>query len=252
MPNWVATKLTISGEEAQLLKLRDQMSQPYQDHSWDLSTETFAHRQVEGAFLLWNIVKPTNLDAYYQVEETLEKAKARKEQPKPSLSPEEVMAKLQEAVDNFDPNEFIEFAQEFKKDIEVGQDWYHWNIREWGTKWEINNAQLTQTPGQLVYEFATAWSPIVEAADKLSAQYPKLVMTMRFLDEGHNFAGEIHWRGGKRSFEADIEINHGLLEEMYGECYACDNHADDPEHQEYRAEMKCDQFKQEIDIDSLL
>lgn len=267
MPNWVANKLVITGDEEYLNKLRSQVSQPYDTHSWDFRFNAFSHHKVEGVFLLWNIVRPTNLDAYYEVDkntgraEEIEKRRAALAAmpPQEILSDEEMAEQMRETIaENLKSFNPAEIMAKFEKEVEVGQDWYNWNLREWGTKWEIHEAKLTQTSGQLTYEFSTAWSPPAEALDKLASQYPSLTFTLRCIDENHNFANEFHWINGFMEYEGDIDINHGVLVEMYDFCYACDGHAheDDPElveaHKAFRAEMKCDEFGQVIDINSLL
>lgn len=265
MPNWVMNKLVITGDEEQLNKLRSQVSQPYTTHHWDWQTDTITHGTSEGVFQLWNIVRPTNLEAYYEYDKNAERAKQRADKiaemasmpPQETLSDEEMAQQLRETIaenlKTFNPQDFIE---KFHREVEVGQDWYNWNIREWGTKWEIDEAKLTQVSGQLSYEFSTAWSPPAEALDKLAAQYPSLTFTLRCLDENHCFAIEFHWISGFREYEGDIDINHGVLVEMYGECYACDDHNYDQDldddHKAFRAQMKCDEFGQVIDINSLL
>jgi hypothetical protein len=246
MPNWVANSLVITGEDKSLNALREQLSQPYHQHHYDVFTDSISHTEVEGQFLLWNIVRPTNLQAYYEYDRLMAEAEARKNaEATPSLSPEEMMEKLSEAVNNVSQTDLTEFTQKFQNDVEVGQDWYHWNIREWGTKWEISDSAVSQKKGELIYEFATAWSPPVPALNKLAAQYPKLVFTTRFHDEGNFFAGEVHWRDGKQVFEQDLNIDHALLEEMYGSCHACESDENDPDdgYAEMREEYKCAEYK---------
>jgi hypothetical protein len=244
MPNWVTNHLVITGEDKSLNALREQMCQPYQTHSYDFMTNAISHGEQEGQFLLWNIVRPTNLQAYYEYEKHLEQAEKRKNITEPALEAGDVINKIQEALSSFNPEAFAESAKKFARDVEVGQDWYNWNIREWGTKWEIDGVGLAQRTGELKYEFATAWSPPIPALSKLASQYPQLVFTIRFHDEGDCFAGEVHWRNGFQEFETDLETTHGFLEEMYGECWACgDGNENDPEYADSREELKCAEFK---------
>ena len=254
MPNWVQNKLVISGEDKYLNTLREQMNKSYDTHFYNHKAKAFVHQVVEGQFLLWNIVRPTNLDAYYQVEEMLEQEKQRAEaEATPKLSTEELMEKMAESLSNFTAESMQEAFQKFHEETAVGQDWYHWNIREWGTKWDIDEAYAEQKPNQLSYEFSSAWSPPERAIDKLAAQYPKLVFTLRCLDEGDCFASEIHWRNGKSEFETELDINHALKEEMYGECSACgDGNADDPDYEDYRQDLKCAEFNKPIEIEESL
>jgi hypothetical protein len=93
-------------------------------------------------FAFWNIVKPTDMETY----------------------------QLQK-----DPNHndsIIDFQ---------GNNWYDWNVRNWGTKWDVGVGDKEEYPEtelmeedetSLSYRFNTAWSPPLPAIEKLSAQYP--------------------------------------------------------------------------------
>jgi hypothetical protein len=254
MPNWVQNNLVISGENKYLNALREQMNKSYDTHHYDWETNSFKHLTTEGQFLLWNIVRPTNLDAYYQVEEMTEKAQKRAEaDSQPALQPGEILNKLMEGVNNLTAESMQTAMTSFHEEVAVGQDWYTWNIREWGTKWEISEAHAEQTTNQLIYQFSSAWSPPEQALRKLAAQYPKLVFTLRCLDEGDCFASEIHWRNGKLEFETELDINHALKEEMYGVCWACgDGNENDPEYEEYRQDLNCAEFNKPVEIDEVI
>lgn len=257
MPNWVSNKLVITGEDKYLNTLRNQMNKPYQTHHFDVFENAIQHQSVEGQFLLWNVVRPTNEEAYYEYDKNIKRAEEianREPDPRPAAEKTaEIIEKMQDSLNNFTPEAMAEAMQRFHKEMEVGQDWYNWNIREWGTKWEIQDAFVTQGTGELRYEFATAWSPPQPALSKLASQYPMLTFTLRCLDEGHCFASEMHWRNGFMEFETDIEINHGLLEEMYGECHNCgDGNENDPDYDQARIEMKCAEFNKPIELEELL
>ena len=39
-------------------------------------------------------------------------------------------------------------------------NWYDWNIENWGTKWDCNNSTIVTSDQHMVhYDFTTAWSP---------------------------------------------------------------------------------------------
>src|SRR5687768_6577438 len=40
-------------------------------------------------------------------------------------------------------------------------NWYHWRIKHWGTKWDADATLMNETPDFLVYRFESAWSPPV-------------------------------------------------------------------------------------------
>lgn len=237
MPNWVTSRLVISGPVEDLDKIKEQLSTPYETRWNTPFTDEYEIGTQEGTFLLWNIVKPTDLDAYYQVEENKLRAN------KVSAPAPEKLSTMSEKMENW--------MEQFQFEIAHGMDWYHWNVREWGCKWEIGDAHVEFTNKGLEYQFQSAWSPPANALDKLAAQYPKINMSLRCHDEGDCFAAELHWNNGERTYEADIPINHYLMEEMYGACYACED-PDDEYYTETREAYQCPtQTKQTRAHDSL-
>ena len=253
MPNWVEHRLAITGNQDSLDKLRELMAKPYTTFSQDWHTNEVSQGESKGVFQLWNIVSPTDLASYFgfksdelHAEEVRKRAEAKDNSIEEDI--ETVITTIKEVL--AEPFDVQEMVKEFYESIEVGQDWYHWNIREWGTKWEISNASYEASPNRLVYSFCSAWSPPVSALDKLAEMFPDLVFTSRFLDEGDNFAGEIHWESGQQVFDTDLEINHGLKMEMYDECYACDNDDDGEYSEELRETYGCAKWGKLIKIPS--
>ena len=251
MPNWVEHRLAITGNQDSLDKLKELMAKPYTTFSQDWKTNEVSQGESKGVFQLWNIVSPTDLASYFgfksdelHAEEVRKRAEAKDNSIEEDI--ETVITTIKEVL--AEPFDVQEMVKEFYESIEVGQDWYHWNIREWGTKWEISNASYESSPNRLVYSFCSAWSPPVSAIGRLAEMFPDLVFTVRFLDEGDNFAGEIHWESGEQVFDTDLAINHGLKMEMYDECYACDN--DDDDSEEMREAYGCAKWGKLIKIPS--
>ncbi len=136
-----------------------------------------------------NIVKPTDLDTYFG------------EQPKTDLS----------------------------KPISFDSDhWYDWNVRNWGTKWDvavINNQDYSDTQVQItddndvMYHFQTAWSPVGEVLLKLSEMYPSLNFDYEY-EEEQGWGGTCTFVGGEEitSDEWDIPMSHQDYKDRDKEC----------------------------------
>jgi hypothetical protein len=169
MPNWCYNHLDISGGDVSALKA--QLNTPFEvmHDSWNKETgqmEKKLFQYPNPVFAFWNIVKPTNLEAYYGP------------QPETDLS----------------------------KGLSFDSDhWYDWNVRNWGTKWDVAvspddkypETELTdEGEAFLGYRFNTAWSPPVEAIVKLSEQYPDLVFTLSF-EEETGWGGEVVIENGE-------------------------------------------------------
>ena len=250
MPNWVEHRLAITGNQDSLDKLKELMAKPYTTFSQDWHTNEVSQGQSKGAFQLWNIVSPTDLASYFGFKSDELHAEEMKNRGKSNDEDEDietVITTIKEAL--AEPFDVQEMVREFQESLQVGQDWYHWNIREWGTKWEISNASYESSPNRLVYSFCSAWSPPVSAIGRLAEMFPDLVFTVRFLDEGDNFAGEIHWESGEQVFDTDLAINHGLKMEMYDECYACNSdNIDDTDYDDLRNDYGCSEWGKLIKI----
>ena len=163
MPNWCFNNLDISGGDVSTLK--SQLNAPFEvmHDSWNKETgqmEKKLFKYSNPVFAFWNIIKPTNLEAY------------NGPQPETDLS----------------------------KAIAFDSDhWYDWNVRNWGTKWDVAVHQDEEYPEteltsesetSLGYRFNTAWSPPTEAIVALSKQYPNLEFTLSF-EEETGWGGEV-------------------------------------------------------------
>ena len=100
--------------------------------------------------------------------------------------------------------EFPKLRQELNKDGSVFYEtydfpdgknddrWYHWNIQNWGTKWDITADSVemeSYDSEQLEIEFATAWSPPEPICKKLRQMFPELSFSWFYDEPGMEFAG---------------------------------------------------------------
>jgi hypothetical protein len=251
MPNWATSKLLITGDDTQLDELITQVSAPYTD---DGGKRT-------GNFLLWNIIRPTNLDAYYQRGEYSKKSEtSMPDKPVEERTPEQILGEITDKLDGL--SEFLSsppegLIEQIQHDFATGMDWYNWNVRNWGTKWEISedNAFVQRAPREVRYEITTAWSPPVEALDNLAKQYPTLALSIVSIDEGDLFAVEVAWNNGERLYEMELPITHELNEQLHGYCWACEDGLEELDGEDFdedrhnnQVEYKCRE-SQNIDLD---
>lgn len=247
MPNWVSNRLTISGDKESLDELQAQMATPYQTEYYNYKDNKVVEDTKTGEFLLWNAIRPINLDAYYQREETNQRIADRNNpiEEENKTTPEEMVDKLKQAIEDMPPIGSEQFQADIAgimAEMEVGMDWYNWNVRNWGTKWELSDVSVARSDRELTYYMESAWSPPVAALDNLAKQYPSLTFVIKSLDENSCFACELGWTGGEQSYDLDLPITHEVYVDMRGYCYACDaneGYLDDPEYDEYREELGC-------------
>lgn len=180
MPNWVFNGLTIEGNPEQVDKLVEQMNKPFVDYikpNGDLAYSIQQRKYVNPIFSFRNIIAPTDLDAYHS-------------QPV--------------------------FPEKFSLAFE-GNDWYNFNNREWGTKWDVAVAEDNQYPDTYMegpvangenkvvyYNFNTAWSRPIPAIQKLSAQYPTLLFTLSY-EEETGWGGEMEFLRGEIISESEYD-----------------------------------------------
>ena len=70
--------------------------------------------------------------------------------------------------------------------------WYHWNISNWGTKWDITADSVDvgyEDSEQLELTFDTAWSPPEPICARLREMFPDLSFSWFYDEPGMEFAG---------------------------------------------------------------
>ena len=205
MPNWVFNSVVISGDKLELDKLQAQLNQPFEKHfpdasfnqetqQWEYTPNTQTYSNPVFAF--WNVVRPTDLEAYYGEE------------------------KEKVGLDNF--------MEDFNNAVAKGESWYYWNLRNWGTKWDIavqdgakyhNTTLEVNDDGSLMYHFETAWSPVHEIFNTLSEKYPSLEFDYEY-EEEQGWGGSALWQNGELvgGEEYDIPTSHFDYEKRGREC----------------------------------
>jgi hypothetical protein len=223
MPNWVFNSLVVSGEQSELDRMVAQLNKPFIKH---FPQHNFVDGQVvktadvqtydNPVFAFWNICQPTDLVSYYG-EEVFK--------PTPMQDNGKVDGEA--------------FMKEFVRSMSEDNDWYHWNVRNWGTKWDVavpnddkypNTVMEITDNGSIMYRFDTAWSPVFEAIQKLSEMFPSLEFDYEY-EEEQGWGGNAEWKDGElyASSEYDIPDSHADHTERDREC----NCEVNPEYPEY-------------------
>jgi hypothetical protein len=79
-------------------------------------------------------------------------------------------------------------------------DWYHWSVKNWGTKWDVeltNNYVYDHSPDTLHFFFSSAWGPPVEFFTWLSKE--ELDWSLDYIEPGNCFAGTASYIDGESS-----------------------------------------------------
>jgi len=88
--------------------------------------------------------------------------------------------------------------QPSEEDLPQGNDslpgWYSWRVNHWGTKWDIDAADVSFTEEHddyLQIEFMTAWAPPCGICEKLREKYEDASITWFYDEPGIQDAGYI-------------------------------------------------------------
>ena len=202
MPNWVYNSLVVSGQsKMELQLLKEQLNKPFTVHHDSFNRETGKMEEKEihysnPVFAFWNIVAPTDLESYYG-----------EEKHKTDLK---------------------DFVNSFNNAVAKNDNWYYWNLRNWGCKWDVavqDGENWTDTrcewtdAGDLMYHFNTPWSPAIEAITKLSSQFPTLEFDLEF-EEEQGWGGSMSLSDGEivESSSYDIPDSHDAHTKLDKDC----------------------------------
>ena len=102
------------------------------------------------------------------------------------------------------------------------KSWYDWRIDKWGTKWPESELHLGQNYTEnadgtsvIAFNFESAWSPPIEAFDKISKDYPNLLFCLYYEEPGMCFCGNNVWAKGKCVESEQANLVSSYFEEQY-------------------------------------
>jgi hypothetical protein len=179
MPNWVFNGLTVEGNPDSVKSMMNQLNKPFKQmhDSWNMESGQMEKK---------NTLYPNPIFAFHNIYSYLDD----------NVTEE---AYLSQPAPNPDMVDWHLFK---------GNDWYNWNVRNWGTKWDVavssedkypdTNMEEAENGENYVvhYNFNTAWSRPLPALEKLSAQYPDLLFTLSY-EEETGWGGEMEFLRGK-------------------------------------------------------
>ena len=176
MPNWCYNYLTVEGEPALIADLKKQLNKPFQQRH-----DSYNH--TTGKMELSDTLYPNPIFAFHNIYNHIQDG----------VSDYEYLSQN----DNTLP-----IAQQLAFQ---GNNWYDWNVRNWGTKWDVAVSHEEEYPETEIYDegettvgykFNTAWSPPIPAIEKLSSQYPSLTFNLSY-EEETGWGGEIDFVAGE-------------------------------------------------------
>lgn len=103
-------------------------------------------------------------------------------------------------------------------------DWYEWNCKFWGTKWNSSDAELEYGYRKLIYTFDTAWSDVMPLLKTLINNFrDELKMEYYWADEGigDNVGHAAFTRYNQKARIIEDEVKDGSYEafQIYSEVW---------------------------------
>ena len=101
------------------------------------------------------------------------------------------------------PDETKAFSMEALVPCPNNENWYEWNINNWGTKWDFviskNDLIVIKEPNttKVLFNVDTAWSPPLAFWQKVSKLYPFIDIKVYYEEEGIGFIGMAKFKQGK-------------------------------------------------------
>ena len=198
MPNWVYNHLHIDGNKKDIVKIKEQLNRPFTKMGDTWDKETNEMKKVEVTY--------TNpIFAFWNIK----------------------------APTNLDTY----FTTSDATTRDVADNWYNWNIENWGTKWDVGVSDVEsyaetelqdEDETSLNYRFDTAWGVPEPVLRELSIQYPKLDFVLGY-EEETGWGGEVEFKAGGVTVLNKYEWN----------CRNCDTNGEPPQYCEKCEDQPC-------------
>ena len=81
--------------------------------------------------------------------------------------------------------------------FEGDQDWYNWNVSNWGTKWDICDVYIDNNTEEdsIEFSFSSAWAPPVEAFTTWAFNDGRVQFSLEYWEPGCGFVGTTAYDG---------------------------------------------------------
>lgn len=132
--------------------------------------------------------------------------------------PADAVERLKAAV--ADESQELTFQAIIPRPADQDENWYDWQVKHWGTKWDACHLETEHQGTGLTWRFDTAWAPPLPVLEALAQQHPEITFTLWYQEE-QGWGGEISVRGSDLLEETswDIPSSHAELNERSCDCW---------------------------------
>jgi len=199
MPNWVDNVMIIKADPSTLSELRTKIKTDKRDEQYvNIATSLY----------------PMPQDLRYVVGSDKDNLKYCKVHNKIVLPPSDLEIMSKESGHDmfigkskeFEQTEFelVELTTAEKRALEEehgATNWYDWNIKNYGSKWPdcYTHAQTVQN-GNLLFQFESAWAPLVKLAQRISEDY-KCKVVLKYSSIDNCDKGELRFDSGMTYYD---------------------------------------------------
>ena len=105
--------------------------------------------------------------------------------------------KSEEAIERARKGE-ITFEEAYQVKDGYNNGGYSWCVENWGTKWPLYDfSPIDRTSTGIQVGFQTAWEPPLPIINKMSEEFPELLFTLTYIEEGVGFSGVYEAQAGE-------------------------------------------------------
>jgi hypothetical protein len=213
MPNWVVTRIQISGDEEKIKEFENKVLDLSEGAEQVFTFNRIKKRPEE----LDNTISPDPRPEIKKVKD-MDGNEIIVEVYRDIINDWEIQAAIRRGetppepipCNNATPEQQGELLNKFGR-----SNWYDWNLHHWGTKWDAKEAFYNQE--DKILEFQTAWSCPDTILQKMFEQFPDLNFEGSFADEdfGSN-AGYIGNDIGFHPLKNQSEESYEIASTLWG------------------------------------
>ena len=213
MPNWVVTRIQISGKEDKIKEFEDKVLDLTEG-----AEEVFSFQKITPRpEVLDNTISPNPRPETTKVKD-MEGNEIEVQVYQTVINDWEIQAAIKRGetppepipCNNATPEQQDELINKFGR-----TNWYDWNLHNWGTKWDAKDSFYNQE--DKILEFQTAWSCPETVLMKMFERFPDLHFEGTFADEdfGCN-AGYIGSEDGFYPLDSQSEEAYEVAATLWG------------------------------------
>ena len=183
MPNWVITKIYITGPEDKIKEFEGKVLRPNEDEDGEFQRTFSLNRIKERPEELTNTISPDPKPKVRKVKD-MQGNEIEVEVYSDTINEWDIQAAIKRGetppepipCNNATPDQQRELIMKYGR-----SNWYDWNLHNWGTKWDCSDSHYTEE--DKILQFQTAWSCPEKIIAEMKLAFPDLRFDGSYADE---------------------------------------------------------------------